>query len=204
MRYSSSFTAGGILYNEFESVLTLINSDNRDQLLAKEVSENRYFKINSEAARKRIVTEIKKRIVLLDDIFWNYYLTLTKEEKKLMLFYLCVRTYKLVQDFHIKITAKRFWTYQKQIDPNQYKMYLDELSSKEPPIEKWSESTRKKCITNYIRMLKEAGFINNNSLQKPQIETTFYCFFLKISAPWALDIFLLNNAEKETINNYCK
>ena len=204
MKYSVSFATGGILYNEFESILPLIFEKDRDQLLAEEVIRNQYIKINSEAARKRIINEIKKRINSVDDFFWKNYKLLNKEQKKLMLFYLCVKTYRLVQDFHLNITVNNYWTYQTQIDVNQYKMYLDELSSKEPSIEKWAESTKKKSITNYIRALKESGFSNNNKLQTPEAESHFYCYFLKNDAPWAMDIFLLNNQQKETITNYCK
>lgn len=150
-----------------------------------------------------MITELKKRIKAVDQDFWNCYQQSTSEEKKLLLFYLCVKTYQLVWDFHFKVTVPGFWAYRHQLDDYAYKMYLDELSSKDEEVNSWSESTRKKCITNYVRMLNEAGLLNSK-LEKPHVDNSFYCCFLKWGQQWALDIYLLTKQEKELISEHCQ
>jgi len=196
MAYSASFTAGGILFNEFEAILPYI--------MLQEAKENKYLRINTESARKRVITELKKRIEAVNLDFWQHYVSCSSDEKRMLLFYLCCKAYKLVWDFHFKVTIPGFWAYRHEIDVFPYKMYLDELASKDEIVNGWSELTRKKCITNYVRMLHEAGIVRNKTLQKIDVGLEFYCFFIKNNEQWALDIFLLNNDEKQTVLNYCK
>lgn len=204
MDYSASYTAGGILYEEFEAILPIIENEDRAKLLANEIKQNHFLKINSESARKRVIAEINKRIRSIDAGFWKYYQSCAPDEKRLLLFYLCVKTYLLIRDFHFKVTFPAYWAYRYQVDMFAYKMYLDELGSKNETVNGWTESTRNKCISNYTKMLKDAGLLKNNSLQHPKIEYSFFCYFIKQNEHWALDIFLLNNQDKENIINYCK
>ena len=204
MAYSSSFTAGGILHNEFEAILPFLLQPGINEFLMQEAKDNIYLKIKTESARKRVVTELKKRIEKVDIHFWETYSASNEAEKKMLLFYLCCTTYQLVTDFHFKVTVAGYWTFTYEVDPFGYKMLLDELASKDETVHGWSDSTRKKCITNYVRMLKEAGLISSNKIQKPILENSFYCYFISQQQTWALDIFLLNNLEKETIINYCR
>ena len=175
-----------------------------NEYLTQEAKDNIYLKINTESARKRVVTELKKRIEKVDIQFWQAYSTCNEDEKKLLLFYLCCKTYQLVTDFHFKVTVPGFWTFRYELDTYAFKMYLDELASKDDTVHDWSDSTRKKCITNYVRMLKEAGLVSINKIQKPLVENSFYCYFISQQETWALDIFLLSNLEKETTINYCR
>lgn len=203
MEYSSSFTASGILYNEFEAVLPLVAEANVKDLLAIEIKENKLLKLPTEQSRKLIVTELKKRLDAAGNKFLPAYQNSSSEERKLLLFYLCVKTYQLVWDFHFKVTIPGYWAYRHEVDNYAYKMYLDELSSNDEGVARWSEATRKKCISNYIRMLNEAG-LNQAKLTKPNVTESFYCFFLKLGETWALDIYFLSKQEKETIANYCQ
>ena len=177
MSYSASFTAGGLLFNEFESVLSFVQKDDFNEFILQEAKNNNYLKIKTEAARKRVVTEIKKRVEVVSPNFWEYYKSSSENEKKILLFYVCCKSYQLVWDFHFKVTIPGFWAYRHEVDIYAYKMYLDELSSKDETINSWSDSTRKKCITNYIRMLTEAGIIIGKKIQRPEVGHSFYCFF---------------------------
>lgn len=204
MDYSASFTAGGILFNEFESILPIVNEENVVELLNKEIKENHFLKIKTESARIRITTELKKRLQMMDQSFWTHYRQFDKSERKALLFYVCVKSYQLVADFHFKIVAPRFWSFNTNIGYDDFKIYLDELATKDEEVQKWSDSTRKKCITNYVRMLNETGFMLGENLHKPELANHFFCYFIKAQEQWALDIFLLHNREKETIAAYCQ
>lgn len=204
MSYSASFTAGGILFSEFEAILPFIQKEGIRDFLVRESKENNYLRIATESARKRVITELKKRIDAVNPDFWSFYHSRVEEDRRLLLFYLCVKTYQLVWDFHYKVTLPGYWAYHHHIDELAYKMYLDELGSKVDDVNRWSESTSKKCITNYIRMLNESGILQNGKLHKPAVENDFYCYYIKDGKNWALDIFLLNNREKELIGKYCQ
>lgn len=204
MAYSASFTAGGIYQNEFDAILPFIISGKSEEMLVNEAEENKYLKINTESARKRVMAEIKKRLKSVNQEFWLFYQSCNGEQRKLLLFYLVIKTYQLAWDFHFKITVPGFWAYRNEVDTYAYKMYLDELGSKAEEVNKWSESTRTKCITNYTRMLRESGLVKNEKILKPDVGNDFYCYFIKRNETWALDIFLLSNPDKETLIKYCQ
>ena len=204
MKYSSSFTAGGLLFNEFEAILPALIAGNIEEFLRKESGENNYLKISTESARKRIITELKKRIISVPKEFWVHYSKSDDYQKKLFLFYVCTKTYLLIYDMHFKITTQAFWAYKQEIDIYPYKMYLDELSTKDEEIGSWSESTRQKCITNYFRMLRESGLLINKATKRPETVNDFYCYFVNHNETWALDIYFLDQTEKNKIINYCQ
>lgn len=204
MYYTASFTAGGILFNEFEAILPYFKKKELRELLRSEIKENRYLKINTESGRKRITQEINKRAGGINDGFWIFYRSRNPEEKKLLLFYLCIKCYQLIWDFHFKVTIPGYWAYHYQVEDFAYKMYLDELGSKDEEVHEWSETTRKKCITNYLRMLKESGLVVSRKIQKPDIQDEFYCYFIRENESWALNAFLLNDQEKDRITNFCQ
>jgi hypothetical protein len=56
MNYSSSFTARGLFFNEFEAIYPFIVEENTIDFLRRKAKENLYLKISSESARKRVVT----------------------------------------------------------------------------------------------------------------------------------------------------
>lgn len=204
MAYSASFTAGGIYSNEFEALLPFILSGDVKEVLEREVKENKYLKVNTESARQRMVTEIKKRLKVVDHEFWVYYKSCNAEERKLLLLYQVLKTYQLAWDFHFKITVPGFWAYRNEVDNYAYKMYLDELGSKRDDVHKWSETTKTKCITTFARMLRDSGMVKNEKIQKPGVDNDFYCYFIKRNETWALDIFLLSNPDKETLIKFCQ
>lgn len=53
MDYTASFTAGGILFNEFEAILPYLKKAEIKAFLQREIRENKYLRINTESARKK-------------------------------------------------------------------------------------------------------------------------------------------------------
>lgn len=204
MDYTASFTAGGILFNEFEAIVLSVKKAELRAFLQREIKENKYLKINTESGRKRVSQELIKRVEMVPDQFLSFYEFRIPEEKRLLLLYLCIKSYQLLWDFHFKVTIPGYWAYHHQLDDFAYKMYLDELGSKDDEVNGWSDSTKRKCITNYLRMLKESGLVVNGKLQRPNVDDEFYCYFIRTNDSWALDAFLLNEQDKEKISNYCK
>ena len=56
--YLLSFTAGGLLLEETDSLSSYLNDENID-LIKNEIADNKFLKTNSESARKRIIHERK-------------------------------------------------------------------------------------------------------------------------------------------------
>lgn len=199
-RYSASFTAGSLLHKETTALLPLIQSDQREQKMREEIRNNQYLHINSESARKRTVTEVIKRIQNTNQSFWALYMNSSIEEQKLLLFYVCLKTYPLMFDFHFDVTLKQWNSSSKTVDPYFYQMEIEGIAAHDEAVDKWTDQTKRKTITVYLRILKEVKLLNTqNQLQPIHMENSFWQFFMSSRELWFLDACLLSTHEKERI-----
>jgi hypothetical protein len=203
--YSASFAAGGLLWKETSCLLPILLAEQPENqirdALRTEIINNNLLKINSETSRKRIVAEIIKRFVGVNGGFRQFYTENCEQEQKLLLFYLCLKTYKLMFDFHFNVTLKRWNSSSRQIDPYFYKMELDEIAVRDKRVDSWSDLTKQKLIEVYLRILRETGVCeaNDNRLSPAEAPNTFWRYFVNNQACWFLDACLLSVRQKQII-----
>lgn len=203
-KYSASFTSGGLLLTEFEALLPVLLGSNVDTELKDEVAENRLLQLNAESTRKRIIGEIRKRATNFDNDFLSFFSAAGNDERKLLLFYIVLKTYKLVFDFHFDVTIPNWKRGNISIDPYNYQMKLDELSAANTEVDAWSELTKKKVVSVYIVMLNQSGLSKDKNLTKVIIEDNFWCYFIGRGDSWFLDACLLSSDTRDRINTLCR
>ena len=129
-----------------------------------------------------------KRYELAPAGFWSFYFNLEEAEQKLALLFLCLKTYTLMFDFHLEVTMKHWKMHAAELERFDLQMRLDEISSAHSDVDAWSESTKTKTITVYLRTLTEAGLLKAGKLQKPNnISSGFRDYFMKIGEAWFLE-----------------
>jgi hypothetical protein len=199
--YSGSFAAGSLLHKETNVLLPLLLSQNSEILLKKEILENNLLKINAESARKRTVSEIIKRFSATEISFWDFYLNCAETEQKLLLFYLCLKVYRLMFDFHFHVTIKQWNSSNPVVEPFLYQMELNEIAGKDEKVYNWTDLTKSKLISVYMRILKDIDILDNKSLKLKsiKIEDAFFHYFIKIKELWFLDACLLSSQTKKQI-----
>jgi hypothetical protein len=186
--YSASFTAAALLHNEFRKAWGSLLTGDFVGFMKKEVLENACLSIASQAARKRISQEMIKRYENAPPGFWNFFFQQPEEEQKLALFFLCLKTYALMLDYHLEVALKRWKARSEAMEAFDVQMRLDQISSANPEVDAWSESTKTKTITVYIRTLNEAGLLKKDKLQKPlRISPEFREYFIQNGEAWFLE-----------------
>jgi len=203
-KYSSSFTAGGLMLRETNAVLELLLSEDPENALIREAKEDRFLRINSESARKRVLQEIRHRKDTVNKDIWKYYVETIDVFKPLLLFYMCLKTYKLVFDFHFDVTLPTWKTTGKMAEHYAYELKLDELSNTDPLVDSWKENTRRKLITVYRRMLNEAGLLISNKLSIPSPPADFWCYALRYGDGWFMEACLLPDKKRRELKEHCK
>ena len=186
-KFDANFTAGGILFNEFMVLELLLSSKKFKQEISIEEEQNNVIGIATNSARKRIISEIKRRFHLAPDDFWIHFFGWNENEQKLALFYLCLKTYPVVLDLHFEVTIKKFKSGNK-LDAFDLQMRLDELASTDEDIAKWSESTFNKINVQYRKALKDAGLFDGEKPTKvSKVNDYFWNFFNDINESWFLE-----------------
>ena len=183
-KYSSAFTAAALLYKELNTIINASGIDTLNQTLRNEVKQNAFLAIKTESARKRVVQELLKRIDSAPKEMWGRYSNWTDQEKRLGLFYLCLKTYPLLFDFHFEVSVKKWRMHTNALDHYDIRLRLEEISSVDPFVFGWSDKTKEKVISRYFGMLSEAGLFVKNKLVVPvEISDGFRGFFVKHD-PW--------------------
>lgn len=200
-KYTSSFTCGSLLYKETSVLLPLLLAKHSKDLVNDEIKQNNLLKINSEYSRKRTANEITKRVNFLDHSFWDYYTTRSEQEQKMLLFYLCLKLYKLMFDFHFNVTLRQWISSTPSVEPFLYQMELNEIAGKEDAVYKWTDNTKEKTISVYMRILKDIDMLDAKTLRLKSIIISgdFWIYFIKQNELWFLDACLLSPFTKKNI-----
>lgn len=205
MKYSASFTAAALLFEEINALADILASDERDALLKEEVKLNQRIQVNSEEGRKRKIIEIKNRSKQVDKAFWEYYLSFSNEdERRLLLFYLALKSYALLFDFHFDVTVAQWKNGNTEIDPYYYTMKLNELEADNEEIANWTDSTKEKVISRYQTMLRQAKLMEGRTIRVPQVSDSFWCYFIEQGDPWFLEACFLKQMRRQQLMTLCQ
>jgi len=193
IKFDANFTAGGILYNEFIAISSMLESENFNELITTETENNNFIGIAVEASRKRIIAEIKRRYAKAPKKFWNHFKNWNEPEKRLGLYYLCLITYPLVFDVHHEVVIKGF-KLGSNLSDYDVQMRFDELSSSNEDFSNWADITLYKLNTQIRKALKDAGLYDGTKLFRPQhINPGFVEYFKEINETWFLDAAFINS-----------
>jgi len=185
-KYDANFTAGGILFNEFMALEVLLLSENFEHGIAIEEEQNNVIGIATNSARKRIISEIKRRYNVAPNDFWIHFFGWNENEKKLALFYLCLKTYPLIFDIHFEVTLKKFKV-GNPLNTYDIQMQIDEIASLDEDVATWSDSTYKKINEQYRKALKDVGLWNGERLlEATNTSSQFWSYFEDHQQVWFL------------------
>jgi len=186
-KYDANFTAAGLLYSEFIAIKDILLCDSFEETIKLEAKENKLLQIPTQAARKRIILEIRRRQKYAPSDFWNNFFEWDEKEQKLGLLFLCLKTYPLMFDFHVEITLKKY-NIGSSLDAYDITMRLDELSTQYENVATWTDRTKSDLNSKYRKVIKEAGLYDGKNLTKPaNIHTEFWSYFSNISETWFLE-----------------
>ena len=196
--YTASVTGGGFLFTETGILLPLLQSEDRAQRLKDEAVNNNLLQINAESARKRIIAEVSKRYNAMPATFWNDYQAMTTEDQIVANFFVILKTYKIIFDFHINVALRRWNSISKTIEKDDVMMELDEIASRDAFVDSWSDDTKAKLAGTYLTILRRAGMLDEDGQLK-----ALYCsnpeYYVTIGEPWFLESCLLQPYEIENI-----
>lgn len=192
-KYDANFTAGGLLFNEFKALEDLLLSNDFENLIKIEEEQNNLIGIATNSARKRIITEIKRRYKVAPHGFWPHFYNWSEDEQKLALFYLCLKAYPLIMDIHIDVALKKYRIGDK-LEAYDIQMRLEEIMSYAKEVADWSMSTVKKLNVQYRKALSDAGLYDATKVLKKPIKpgNQFWDFFKGINEQWFLEACFMN------------
>jgi hypothetical protein len=202
-KYSASFTSGALLWEETNAILPLLLGKNVGGI-QNEVETGERLKINARKSRRSIVTQIQKRFESVSLKVWNFYRECSEEEQLMLLYFTAMKTYPLIQDFHLDVLLKKWAGYNLQWNKADVLNFLYRQSDKHPEIDSWTENTQNKIAGVIAVMLKEAGLLKGGKLQEPHLPDRFWQFFIEAGEDWFLEATFLSETERIQIIERCQ
>ena len=163
--YSAAFTGCSFMMYEMNRMLPLFLADNSEELLLQEIENNQVLLLNSQVSRKKYIRELKRRFEAVPRTFWLEYQNMSEAAQRLAIFYVLLSTYRLVLDFHLNVTVKK-WN---SVDPHVYlddvAMELSQIAADDTFVDSWSDNTKNRVVSAYLTFIDQAGLFDRKSFE---------------------------------------
>lgn len=191
--YTATITGCAFLYNEFMRILPLLMAPNSEEALKEEAVNNNLLQVNSQKARRTFINEFKRRYNAVPASFWTKMQALSEQGQRAALLYAILKTYRLLFDFHFNVTIKQWNSIERTLQKNDIMMEFNEISAHDEFVDSWTETTKKKCASQYLTILRQAGMLNEktNELQALHLEASEYEYYIRSGEEWFLEACLL-------------
>lgn len=201
--YSASFTAASLMHTEMNAVLPFLLQDNSGKTIKMIENSVDILPIQSVSARNRVTHEMVKRFNEMPPAFWADYQSFPESQQKLALFYVILKTYRLLYEFQLNVAVKRFNSANNTLRTDDLWMEFYDIASRDPFVESWTDSTKGKVIQTYLTILRQVGLLDpeTDTLQRVCIPQEAYVPFVRLGELWFLQACFIPVYEIETIKN---
>lgn len=190
--YSAAITGCGFQFYEFQRVFPLLMEENSKELLQDEIESNQLLQVNTMKARRTFVLEFKRRFASVPYNFWKAWRDMSETGQKAGCLYSILKTYKLLFDFHFDVTVKKWNSVDQTLVPSDLEMEMNEIAAKDKFVDGWSELTKKKCVSQYMTILKKVGLLTaEGRLKSLHIPTADCTWYFHSGETWFLEACLL-------------
>ena len=189
----TAITGCAFLYYEFKRILPIFLSEDAELLLKDEIENNQILQINSLTSRKRFIAEFKRRFSAVSLHFWHTWQGWSEDGQRAGLFYAILKTYKLVFDFHFNVAIKHWNSIDHTLTKPDIMMEFNEIAAHDEFVDSWSDSTKSRCASQYLTILRQAGLLTekSNKLQPVRPDNDELAYYFRAGEEWFLEALLL-------------
>ncbi|UBB90912.1 DUF1819 family protein [Candidatus Kaistella beijingensis] len=191
MSYNLGFTAGALLYSEAKIYVENI-SDFTDFLDGTENVNQLVIPTNSESSKKRIKSELDKRLKNLQIHYLHAFQSLSVVDQKIILFLAICKTYTIIAEFALEVVYQKWKTFDYDLQTYDFQYFLSQKLSVEE-IDKISENTRYKLSQVAIKIFKEVGIYSKEKIIAVEPSYDLMRIISENNEQWFLNCLMLNS-----------
>lgn len=202
--YTAAFTGCSFMMYEMNRLLPLFLAENSQELLTKEIEENTVLMVNAVASRKKYISELSRRFHAVPGSFWVDYQAMDENAQRLAIFFVLLSTYRIVLDFHLNVSLKKWNSIDQHVLYDDVAMELSQIAANDEFVDSWSDNTKKRVVSAYLTFINQAGLYDKKTfeLHKPiNISDADYAYYVQTGREWFLEACLLQPYEIERIKN---
>ena len=135
--------------------------------------------------------------------FWTNYQTLSEDQQRLAIFFVILKSYRLLFEFQVNVAVKKYHSANNTLQTDDLWMEFYNIASRDEFVDSWTEKTKKKAISVYLTMLRQAGLLNSDTaeLQRIDIEKEAFIPYVRLGELWFLQACFLPQYEIENIKS---
>lgn len=164
MSYSLGFTSGALLYKEAKQYVAAISSL-EDYLLKTESVSNTHIPTNSETSRKKIKTELDKRLRFLNEDYLKLFTNTDEKNQKIILLLAVCKSYTIISEFLLAVIYSKWKRFDYDVSTYDFSYFLSEKLSAEQ-MDSISDQTKYKLSQVAVKMLKDVGMLTENQINQ--------------------------------------
>jgi hypothetical protein len=154
-------------------------------------------------SRKRVFSELKKRLVNLTPQEMEHFRDASMDDVKVLSFVSCLKTYRLIYEFVFEVLRYKYLMFDYEIQSSDYNSFIESKEVSSPKLSSISETTSYKLKQVLFLILADIGLIEstkNHYITKPILSQTIIKILLSDDSK-LLSALLMNNDE---IAHYAK
>ena len=167
--YDSDLIGGSLQVRECRVIADLLLQQASPEQWAEEIQQHNRLQKRSPASARRVAQALRKRLERLDQPFWRALRDGDDELATQVAFCAALERNLLLVEFIETVLRDAYLTKAEHLEPWHWHDFLEERSHRDPAIETWTESSRKKMGQVVYRMLAEAKLLK--STRSMQLQT---------------------------------
>lgn len=166
--YDSDLTGGSLQVRESRIIADLLLRGASPEQWQEAIQQQNLLQKRSPASAKRVAHALRKRLEPLDVAFWRAIRDGDEELATQAVFCSALGRNLLLVEYIETVLKDAFVTRAETLEPYHWSEFLEDRSHRDPSIQTWAESSRKKMGQVVYRMLAEVGLLQSARCMKLQ------------------------------------
>ena len=166
MKYRTTLNKFGLCFQEMKRLNQLVRNEASSEQIKTMIFEENILQQKSFDMQKRIWKEMQIRLTRMDESLSLLIANESTQSAKALVLYNILQVDLLFLDFMRAIYLDKVVTFHQEITKSETARFIEIQIQKDEKAKKWSSTTVQKLGATYLRILVEAGMLN----QKFQIQ----------------------------------
>lgn len=188
-KYSLSFTSIGARRLETAEVARAYIERHDWAEVRRRIVKDNLISLNAESTRKRVGSEIMKRLKTLDDNEISFLAQAMDDDQLAMLWVSICRTYPILRSFSRGVVSARFSKMIPDVPRTAWQAFVEEESAEHPELGKLTEKSIKQLEIRAFGMLRECRLLDGDYNITPLYPSERFVALMRDGMPQDLEIF---------------
>lgn len=161
LKYRTTLNKFGLCYQEMKRINQLLLDQTPNEKIEALIFEDNILQQTSLDLQKRIWKEIQTRLRVMDEPIRQLIANEATQSAKALVLYTILKVDVLFLEFTRAIYLDKLVTFHHEITKNETIRFIEKQIQKDERARKWSAETIGKLAATYLRILMDAGMLDN-------------------------------------------